>query len=1207
MGGVLIKSMTWTPLAISGLRSGVAALVIYFFSRNNKTTTYNKKLNKYTKNNVTYNINTNDILDTSTMNIKSVVTNWNNLNLTTNSNNIMQQTRYIIAVKYVKNGTTYKTTLAAANIDDIDSLKSELHTLFNSDSVNTLEVSTDWTLEENNNKKLVSTTLDSNKFNLGQYGSNDVMPFINIDNDTNIDLNDGFNITTQGSNNIFEINDFNLVILDSHTPTNNTNLSVYGNGLNSSNINIVYFSDLGNLSFFVHDETPNIYSEHITNDNINNYNRLNASGTNYNIQTFDRNIKTDLTINNEDYIKGNSFIFDIDNNGILDGDININNINKPGLYNEYHFNKSVTTPFDFTFSTTTNAQYNINNWLFPLNSDNNNNEGRIFNTNDYFAFKLKYDKTTSTISNFENCPKVFDIYGVTSEKDFTIYDINTKKSLLTPSIKSATLISETPANLKLTQGILDIDKSINNIDVLNNYLSTNKNKNTTLDLSHIPSTLNIGDDYALTLGSVIIDNNCYVGPNGANIPKVVEDPINIDNKVILIDGKGMKYKISGTNGEDNSEDFTFDGLNRDKFSLEVYFNLIYTNNTYKHYIYSQCDTNDRGFNIYISDGNIYVRLSQVYDNYLEHIINLTNFVDTDKINYNEWYHLAFTKNITQISVFLNGKRYSVNSLDDYNNISLFSSDLYHPGVIGASNFEGNSITSLNGYISDLKLYNGYVIYESDFIPTKQNCLLKLDVHKYNDSNNYYTNYNKNILVNKKASNTIAKYPYGSFASIGVTELQDFSNNNNNINFDVDNNQISVPIYNDTIEAAVSYKDGYWLSSGTSDSTYKAGENSITDPLNIRTIFMVFEIPNTGNNSSISLFNILRLETSSSPDVHFELVITDGGYIRVFTGLQYQKLNGSLIRTSTGGRPDFDALYGPLSERKSSLSSITNGANVNNKFILAIRANPTGLLAVDGYSYSGRHDRPQDTYDGTVDDFWKAGYGQSWNDPEFRDVWTQDNPTNIMKIFDETPGNRPGESNLYEVIAYDERLSDTEMDNTIKYLNKKWSVYETDTDNITWNIGTNAYSPSASSTLPRTTNMVSHFDGKQAGTIITRPSININGIEDKTIHLIKDIQYNFICDNTDNNNHILSIVDDYSKKFTTNLADRLGIYDLEITSGSELDNWNASSTRKLVWTPTTSGKYCYYSWDGSDVSTKLYGGIIIILTIAIHSFLKLKNS
>ena len=42
-----------------------------------------------------------------------------------------------------------------------------------------------------------------------------------------------------------------------------------------------------------------------------------------------------------------------------------------------------------------------------------------------------------------------------------------------------------------------------------------------------------------------------------------------------------------------------------------------------------------------------------------------------------------------------------------------------------------------------------MLFKSDFIPTKQNCLLKLDIHKYNDSNNYYTNYNKNILINNK--------------------------------------------------------------------------------------------------------------------------------------------------------------------------------------------------------------------------------------------------------------------------------------------------------------------------------------------------------------------------------------------------------------------------------------------------------------------------
>ncbi len=44
LGGVLIKSISWPPLAISGLRSGVAALVIYFFSRNNKITFTKSKI-----------------------------------------------------------------------------------------------------------------------------------------------------------------------------------------------------------------------------------------------------------------------------------------------------------------------------------------------------------------------------------------------------------------------------------------------------------------------------------------------------------------------------------------------------------------------------------------------------------------------------------------------------------------------------------------------------------------------------------------------------------------------------------------------------------------------------------------------------------------------------------------------------------------------------------------------------------------------------------------------------------------------------------------------------------------------------------------------------------------------------------------------------------------------------------------------------------
>ena len=44
LGGLLIKSISWPPLAISGLRGGIAAVVIYFFSRGNKLTISKSKI-----------------------------------------------------------------------------------------------------------------------------------------------------------------------------------------------------------------------------------------------------------------------------------------------------------------------------------------------------------------------------------------------------------------------------------------------------------------------------------------------------------------------------------------------------------------------------------------------------------------------------------------------------------------------------------------------------------------------------------------------------------------------------------------------------------------------------------------------------------------------------------------------------------------------------------------------------------------------------------------------------------------------------------------------------------------------------------------------------------------------------------------------------------------------------------------------------------
>ena len=44
LGGLLIKSIPWPPLAISGLRGGIAAIVIYIYSRNDKITITKDKI-----------------------------------------------------------------------------------------------------------------------------------------------------------------------------------------------------------------------------------------------------------------------------------------------------------------------------------------------------------------------------------------------------------------------------------------------------------------------------------------------------------------------------------------------------------------------------------------------------------------------------------------------------------------------------------------------------------------------------------------------------------------------------------------------------------------------------------------------------------------------------------------------------------------------------------------------------------------------------------------------------------------------------------------------------------------------------------------------------------------------------------------------------------------------------------------------------------
>lgn len=44
LGGLLIKSIPWPPLAISGMRGGIAAIVIYIYSKNDKITITKNKI-----------------------------------------------------------------------------------------------------------------------------------------------------------------------------------------------------------------------------------------------------------------------------------------------------------------------------------------------------------------------------------------------------------------------------------------------------------------------------------------------------------------------------------------------------------------------------------------------------------------------------------------------------------------------------------------------------------------------------------------------------------------------------------------------------------------------------------------------------------------------------------------------------------------------------------------------------------------------------------------------------------------------------------------------------------------------------------------------------------------------------------------------------------------------------------------------------------
>ena len=87
------------------------------------------------------------------------------------------------------------------------------------------------------------------------------------------------------------------------------------------------------------------------------------------------------------------------------------------------------------------------------------------------------------------------------------------------------------------------------------------------------------------------------------------------------------------------------------------------------------------------------------------------------------------------------------------------------------------------------------------------------------------------------------------------------------------------------------------------------------------------------------------------------------------------------------------------------------------------------------------------------------------------------------------------------------LLDFEINDTIKYLNKKWSAYETDTDDITPSYGSGNYSSTGPTSLPRTTNRVTHFDGELPNNVPSSSSLKLTHNSNEIVLNTPTINFN----------------------------------------------------------------------------------------------------
>jgi phage-related protein len=188
------------------------------------------------------------------------------------------------------------------------------------------------------------------------------------------------------------------------------------------------------------------------------------------------------------------------------------------------------------------------------------------------------------------------------------------------------------------------------------------------------------------------------------------------------------------------------------------------------------------------NAGLFLALTTNYKFVFRHWVDgYSNATSTQTINLNTWYHVACTKSGTVLEIFVNGIKGTSGST------SLFNTD--YAFNLGRASNPGGYAANFIGYLDDIRLTKGLVIYTSNFsIPTQEffrpidpyqnNNVLLLDFDGANGSTSFYDYCGKKITStgNIFISTTQSKYAGSSLFLNGSNDILNVTSTNNEFAF-----------------------------------------------------------------------------------------------------------------------------------------------------------------------------------------------------------------------------------------------------------------------------------------------------------------------------------------------------------------------------------------------------------------------------------------